>query len=59
MSKNTCVDETQLKEDIRNILWILKACKIDFKISINESESLIRLTRYSEFDKSDGDVGHE
>ena len=33
-----CIDETQLKEDIRNLLWILKTVKIDFKLSINEFE---------------------
>ena len=51
-----CIDETQLKEDIRNLLWLLKTVKIDFKLSINEFESLERLTQYSEFKKFDGDV---
>lgn len=51
-----CIDETQLKEDIRNIIWILKTVKIDFKLSINEFESLERLMEYSEFKKFDGDV---
>ena len=50
------INETQLKEDIRNLLWILKAVKIDFKLSINEAESLERLIEYSEFKKFDGDV---
>ena len=50
------IDETQLKEDIRNIIWILKTVKIDFRLSINEFESLERLTQYSEFKKFDGDV---
>lgn len=49
-----CIDETQLKEDIRNIIWILKTVKIDFKLSINEFESLERLVEYSEFKKFDG-----
>lgn len=49
-----CIDETQLKEDIRNIIWILKTVKIDFKLSINEFESLERLMEYSEFKKFDG-----
>ena len=51
-----CIDETQLKEDIRNLLWIIKAVKIDFKLSINEAESLERLVEYSEFKKFGGDV---
>ena len=46
-----CIDETQLKEDIRNLLCLLKTVKIDFKLSINEFESLERLTQYSEFKK--------
>lgn len=50
-----CIDETQLKEDIRNLLWIIKAVKIDF-LSINERDSLERLLEYSEFKKFDGDV---
>ena len=51
-----CIDETQLKEDIRNLLWLLKTVKLDFKLSINEFESLERLTQYSEFKKFDGDI---
>lgn len=51
-----CIDETQLKEDIRNIIWILKTVKMDFKLSINEFESLERLVEYSEFKKFGGDV---
>lgn len=51
-----CIDETQLKEDIRNMLWIIYAVKIDFKLSINECGSLKRLLDYSEFDKLNGDV---
>lgn len=50
-----CIDETQLKEDIRNIIWLLKTVKINFKLSINEFESLERLVEYSEFKKFDGD----
>ncbi|WP_296796268.1 hypothetical protein [uncultured Methanobrevibacter sp.] len=50
-----CIDGTQLKEDIRNLLWILKTVKIDFKLLINEFESLERLVEYSEFEKFNGD----
>ena len=50
-----CIDETQLKEDIRNIIGIIKTVKMDFKLSINEFESLKRLVEYSEFKKFDGD----
>ncbi|WP_295612099.1 hypothetical protein [uncultured Methanobrevibacter sp.] len=50
-----CIDETQLKEDIRNLLWIIKAVKIDF-LSINERDSLERLLEYSEFKKFEGDM---
>lgn len=51
-----CIDETQLKEDIRNLIWILKTVKIDIRLLINEFESLERLVEYSEFEKFDGDV---
>ena len=51
-----CIDDSQLKEEIRNIIWILKTVKIDFKLSINEFESLERLVEYSEFKKFDGGV---
>lgn len=50
------IDETQLKEDIRNLIWILKTVKIDIRLLINEFESLERLMEYSEFEKFDGDV---
>lgn len=51
-----CIDETQLKEDIRNMIWVLKTVTIDFNLSINEFESLERLVEYSEFKKFDGDL---
>lgn len=51
-----CIDETQLKEDIRNLIWILKTVKIDIRLLINEFESLERLVEYSEFEKFDGDM---